>query len=182
MWLMPLPLRVDLSQLQLPSVANLLTPIVPGVVLSAGALYFQPVLVERYFSLGSVGYGVKVTTAALSAYAAGLALSVFTEICLGLLAAIFVNTVLRIGAIRITAGAWRSSAFRKLAANVLGPLAPPDEQPMSDCEYDLELKKCDLGVPQLEAVSRKVTVWKEKTRRQSIDWEWQRWCQVLAMY
>lgn len=179
---MQLPLKLDLNRLEMPSVANMLTPFVPGVVLAAGTWYLHPVLVERYFTPTSVGYGVKLTAAALSAYVAGLVLSVITETCLGLLAAVFVNTLLRTAASKITAGAWQSAAFRKLALPYLGPLAPPDELPMSDGEYQLELKKCEMGVSELEAVGRKIEVLKERNRRQSIDWEWQRWYKVLSTY
>lgn len=179
---MQLPLKVDLNRLEMPSVANLLTPIVPGVVLAMGTWYVNPVIVERYFAASSVGYGVKVTAAALSGYVAGLVLSVLTETGLGLLAAVLVNTAVRFAATKITAGAWQSTAFRKLALPFLGRLAPPDEQPMSDAEYELELKKCELGVPELEAIGRKIEVLRERSRRQSIDWEWRRWYQVLGTY
>lgn len=176
---MELPLKVDLNRLEIPSVAQMISPMVPGVVLSSLVWYFRPQVVEQFFSVTYVGYGTKLLVSFLASYVAGLLVAVFSEVCVGTFAAIFVSTFVRFAANRMETNSWQLPLFRKLGTQILGQFAPPDEQPMSAEEYLLEIDRCTLGVPPLDAVSRKLEVLREKSRRRLIDLEWRQWYGVL---
>lgn len=177
---MDLPLKVDLSRLEMSSVANLLTPVAPGVVLVAGSWYLHPFLVEQYFHSNAIGYGSKLCVVVLTAYVAGLLISTLTAFCMNVLGILVVQLVIRKAVNKLMV--WQFSAFRKVALLFLGPLAPPDELPMSNSEYELELQKCTFITPDFEALKCRIEVENAKWRRQKIDWDWQAWYKIVTVY
>lgn len=162
---------------------EVLSPLIPGLILVVGGLFASPELAARLFAYEPLGYNLKILIVVTASYIVGLLLTVFTNLVGNGFAGAIGGVWAQVSEKSFRPEPWKDQSWRKLTRKFIGDeFSPAVDELYFRENFEQALKRSESIKDPEQKMQYTSWVLSYYGPIQKADFEWYWWYQVLKEY